>query len=439
MKNTTIKTLSIGLLGLVSISAFAQKTEKYFTDPVKLPSAINTGAHEESYPLLSADGKTLYFVRTYTKAEGEHPSGEQNIQVSNWENGNWSLASGDLPNLNNDHTNAVVGVSKDGQRLYVLNQYFKNVNKTAKGISFSKKEANGWAMPTTVNVPPVEFVGEHYGANISRDERVIIFSANIKDRGMGHEDLYISMVDEDGNWSAPKHLGYNINTPSPDFAPFLSHDKKKLYFSSFGHDSKGSSDIYVCERLDDTFLRWSAPKNLGAPVNTEYFDGYFTINEKDEALFSSNRDKGEYSDIYSTKIATRTIEEEPTPEEEAKLAIDELKKRMELKLVYFDVDKAVIRANDALILNAVYDLLKEYPMVGLKVMGHTDSDASEAYNMKLSERRANAAADYLVAKGIKRERLKVEFYGESKPVASNATKDGKLLNRRVDLDLYILE
>ena len=112
---------------------------------------------------------------------------------------------------------------------------------------------------------------------------------------------------------------------------------------------------------------------------------------------------------------------------------------MELKLVYFDVDKAVIRANDALILDAVYDLLKEYPVVGLKVMGHTDSDASEAYNMKLSERRANAAADYLVAKGINRERLKVEFYGESKPVANNATADGKLLNRRVNLDLYILE
>ena len=131
--------------------------------------------------------------------------------------------------------------------------------------------------------------------------------------------------------------------------------------------------------------------------------------------------------------------EEPTPEEEATLAIEELKKRMELKLVYFDVDKAVIRANDALILDAVYDLLKEYPVVGLKVMGHTDSDASEAYNMKLSERRANAAADYLVAKGINRERLKVEFYGESKPVANNATADGKLLNRRVNLDLYILE
>ena len=72
-------------------------------------------------------------------------------------------------------------------------------------------------------------------------------------------------------------------------------------------------------------------------------------------------------------------------------------------------------------------------------MGHTDSDASEAYNMKLSEKRANAAAAYLVEKGIKRERMKVEFYGESKPVANNSTKDGRLLNRRVNLDLYVIQ
>lgn len=439
MKNITIKSLSLGLVGLISMSAMGQKTEEVFTNPVKLPASINTGAHEESYPLLTSDGQSLYFVRTYTKNDGDYKAGDQNIMVSNMENGNWSLASDDLPTLNNQFTNAVVGISKDGNRLYLLNKYPKNPKQTAKGISESKKEGSSWATPTTVNVPQVDFVGDHYGANISSDERVIIFSANIKDRGMGHEDLYISMVDEDGNWSAPKHLGYNINTASPDFAPFLSPDKKKLYFSSFGHDSKGSSDIFVCERLDDTYLRWSAPKNLGAPINTEFFDGYISMNSKKEFFFSSNRDKGTYSDIYTSKLETKVIEEPVDPKKEAQTAIDDLKKQMELKLVYFDVDKAVIRANDALILNAVADLLKAHPSVGLKVMGHTDSDASEAYNMKLSEKRANAAAAYLVEKGIKRERMKVEFYGESKPVANNSTKDGRLLNRRVNLDLYVIQ
>ncbi|TXC76992.1 OmpA family protein [Luteibaculum oceani] len=438
MKNLKSSILGLGIVAMTIPNIQAQETKEVFTEPVKLSSAVNSKQHDESYPLLSPDGKTLYYVRTYTDNDGAYVKGDQNIMVSNWENNNWSLGSDDLPNLNNEFNNAVVGISKSGDHLFLLNQYPSNPKKTAKGISEASKDGKTWGTPFTINVPGVKFEGDHYGAYMHRDERVIIFTANIKDRGMGHEDLYVSLKDEDGNWSAPKHMGYNINTATPDFAPFLSHDKKYLYFSSFGHDGLGSSDIYVSERLDDTYLRWSKPKNLGAPVNTEHFDGYLTINEKKEILFSSNRDKGTYSDIYSSKIETVVVEPPVDPRKEAELAIIELKSKMDLKLIYFETDKAQIRENDAKILNAVKALMTKYDMVGVTVSGHTDARASEAYNMALSERRANAAMEYLVKNGISRDRIKVEFFGESRPVETNSTPEGRYLNRRVELKLFLM-
>lgn len=438
MKRNITNIFALALMVISTIGLNAQETVDVFTEAVKLPKSINTKQHEESYPLLSQDGKTLYFVRTYSDNEGDYLKGDQNIMVSYWENGNWSLATDDLPNLNNKFNNAVVGISKSGEHLFLLNKYPKNAKQTGKGISESQKNGKNWDTPVTINVPNAVFEGDHYGANMHRDERVIIFSANIANQGMGHEDLYVSLKDEDGNWSTPKHMGYNINTPTPDFAPFLSHDKKHLYFASFGHDGLGSSDIFVSERLDDTYLRWSKPKNLGAPVNSEHFDGYLTINEKREILFTSTRDQGTHADIYSTKIETKVVEPKIDPREEAELAIIELKSKMDLKLIYFQTDKHDIRPNDAVILDAVDELMTKYPMVGVVVSGHTDSRASEAYNMELSEKRSRAAAEYLVNKGIDRERIKVEFFGESRPVETNATPEGRYLNRRVALKLYLL-
>lgn len=437
MKYFNLLTISLGISGLISFSAVAQKTEVRFTEPVKLPASINSSEHEESYPLLSPDEKTFYFVRTFTSDEGTNKKGDQDIFVSKWENNNWSVATNELPTLNNKFTNAVVGVSKDGERIYVLNQYPFDATQTAKGISLSKKEADGiWAKPKTVVMPAIPFEGDHYGAFVSRDERVVIFSANLKGQGEGKEDLYVALQNADGRWKKVQHMGTTINTEEADFAPFMSHDNKRLYFSSYGHKGMGSSDIYVSERLDDSYTKWSEPKNLGKPINSKGFDGYFAINDKDEILFSSNRGKG-FSDIYSTKREVITIEEPKEEEPTAEDAIEELKKKLDLKLIYFETDKAKVKEQDAIVLNAVYDLMKQYDEVEVIIKGHTDNIASESYNMKLSERRANAAAEYLVKKGLNRERIKVEFYGESRPAESNETAKGRKMNRRVELALGI--
>ena len=106
---------------------------------------------------------------------------------------------------------------------------------------------------------------------------------------------------------------------------------------------------------------------------------------------------------------------------------------IELEGVYFDFDKATIKPEGKAVLNEAAALLKTHDRVVVEVAGHTDSVGTDSYNQGLSERRANAVKDYLTAQGIKASRLTARGYGESRPVASNDTDEGRAENRRVEL------
>lgn len=103
--------------------------------------------------------------------------------------------------------------------------------------------------------------------------------------------------------------------------------------------------------------------------------------------------------------------------------------------VLFEFDKYDIRPEFTDEIDAAADLLKANPDVTVRIDGHTDSIGTEEYNQALSERRANAVADYLAKAGIARDRMTVAGFGESQPIASNDTPEGRAQNRRVDIDL----
>jgi outer membrane protein OmpA-like peptidoglycan-associated protein len=110
-------------------------------------------------------------------------------------------------------------------------------------------------------------------------------------------------------------------------------------------------------------------------------------------------------------------------------------RRIVLRGVNFELDSATIRPDAQVILQAAAESLKEAPRATVAVTGHTDSTGSEAYNQALSERRARAVVDYLVSLGIPASRLAATGAGELKPVADNATADGRAQNRRVELNV----
>ena len=104
-----------------------------------------------------------------------------------------------------------------------------------------------------------------------------------------------------------------------------------------------------------------------------------------------------------------------------------------LRSVHFDFDKSNIRPDAVPVLDEAVRILKEQGSVNVVVEGHTDGIGTEAYNLKLSRRRADAVRKYLVSHGIADRRIKTEGYGKSRPVASNDTEDGRAQNRRVEL------
>jgi len=113
-----------------------------------------------------------------------------------------------------------------------------------------------------------------------------------------------------------------------------------------------------------------------------------------------------------------------------------VKKKIVLRAVHFDFDKSNIRRDAIPVLDEAVNVLKQEPAsVSVICAGYTDSIGSDRYNMKLSMRRADAVKKYLVSKGIPASRIKVEGFGESNPVASNATAEGRAQNRRTELKL----
>jgi outer membrane protein OmpA-like peptidoglycan-associated protein len=104
--------------------------------------------------------------------------------------------------------------------------------------------------------------------------------------------------------------------------------------------------------------------------------------------------------------------------------------------VTFAFDRSEIRPRFFGVLNAFAETLRNYPGSDVEVVGHTDSVGSETYNLALSERRGRTVAEYLVARGVEPARLTVEAMGESEPIASNATAEGRAANRRVELIIH---
>lgn len=101
----------------------------------------------------------------------------------------------------------------------------------------------------------------------------------------------------------------------------------------------------------------------------------------------------------------------------------------------FDFDKASLKEDTRVNLDKLADILQKYPDTNIIIAGHTDSTGDANYNMELSKKRANAVADYLASKNVSRSRMTVNWYGETRPIASNDTKEGRAQNRRVEISI----
>ncbi len=285
---------------LLSWGGLLYGQELVFSTPVPLSSAVNSD-DEELAPLLSPDGKTLYFIRAFHEGNTGGKFAGTDIWVSRKdEQGQWIPASRMDHAWNNKRSNAVIGINAEQNIVYLLNGY---TNKS--GIAFSKFFSGQWGQPEFISIPGInrdDFVGFYVNPQFD----VIFISMKGKDT-LGEEDLYISLKDSAGNWTEPRNLGPTINTSGFEIAPFLSEDKKRLYFSSNGHGGFGDADIFYSDRLFDSWETWSVPKNLGEPINSPFFDAYFMLRAK-EGFFVSNRSGKKNTDVF-TSVVSRELTE----------------------------------------------------------------------------------------------------------------------------------
>lgn len=290
--------------------------------------------YDELGPLISHDGSTLYFFR-----EGHPQSMSDKDDVwyaTRTEDGDWSKAINIGEPINNVSHNFLFSISADNNTMLIANQYDEYGNSDGPGISMSFRTRRGWTIPTDVEVKDYYNNNDYTMNCLSPDQNVLIMSLERED-SEGECDLYFSVKDKKGKFSAPKRMGDVLNSWGDESTPFLAADGVTLYFSSDGFPGYGSNDIFMSKRLDDTWENWSEPINLGAQINTPYWDAYYSVPASGEFayLVSYNESYGE-GDIFRIVMAEEAA---PDPVVLVKGTVLDSKTNepVEAEITYYDI------------------------------------------------------------------------------------------------------
>ncbi len=262
--------------------------------------------YSELNPLLSPDGKTLYFSRR------NHPEniGGVNDKEDIWyselgQDGKWTLAKNMGPQFNNNYPNFVSAVSAatpDGKSvLLVLGNRYEAKDKMLAGVSISNNIGGSWTPPQSLNIEDDYNFNEKANYFLTNTRKALLMSIERED-SHGGRDLYVSFAKNDTIWTKPLNLGGVVNTAGDDTAPFLASDDKTLYFSSNGFSGYGGSDVYLSKRLDDTWTNWSSPQNMGPDINSKLDDLFFNIPSTSEYAYYSRGVTEDNIDIFRVKM-----------------------------------------------------------------------------------------------------------------------------------------
>ena len=389
--------------------------------------------------------------------------------------------------------------TKDGKTMYFTRNNYndgkkrKSDDKVIMEKIYKAELVNGeWT-----NVKELPFSSDNYKTAhpaLSTDEKTLYFASDMPG-SFGNSDLYKVSIDSNGNFGLPENIGTTINTEGRETFPFIDADNN-LFFASDGHPGLGGLDIFEAKVNNNSFEK---PVNIGKPLNSQLDDFGYVTNKDGLGFFSSNRDGGiGFDDIYTFRICTHTLsglitdidtkeilpnskvilyddkmnkisetiasekglysfkidcnkkylvrvskEEYETIEksfepisinEESKLDFElkrkifpievgtDLAKVLNISIIYFDLDKWNIRKDAAEDLEKIIAVMNQYPSMTIDIRSHTDSRQSHKYNEQLSDRRAKSTLEFMVKNGINISRLTAKGYGETQLV-NNCSDD----------------
>lgn len=334
----------------------ARLKEKLLDNPLTFepkPVRSISGTEDEYLATISPDQETMYFTRRSKKVnrrDGPAATVRMVEEFSKAERtADGKFTSGEpLPSpFNESYNEGGPSVTADNTELYFT------VCEDLKGytncdIFYSERDAYGyWSTPRSV--------GDHINrrdswesqASVSANGDALYFTSNRKG-GEGELDIYRSLRQKDGSWSAPKNLGKTVNTKGNEKTPFIHSDSKTLYFTSDGLAGLGGFDIFYAKATGDS--TWQSPQNIGYPINTAEDDlGLFVSLDGRTAYFATNKlNTVNGWDIYSfelpemarpeevTLITGKLLDENEQPVTDATLEIKNLKTQ---KVTKINVDK----------------------------------------------------------------------------------------------------
>ncbi len=473
---------------------------------------VNT-RYPEYGPVISADEEVLIFTSKRPGSTGGQLDYETNsffedMYISTKNDGEWSDPVQLPSNINSASHDASIGLSPDGARLFVYRNN-DHASERSGDIYVSNLKGNDWSDPEKMP-EPVNSKGWEPSASTTPDEKVIYFSST-RENGFGGTDIYQVRQLPSGEWAEPVNLGDKINTEHDEDSPFIHPDGKTLYFSSAGHKTIGGFDIFETV-FDEDSGTWSEPRNIGYPINTADDDIYFVLSADGlRAYFSSVReDTYGDADVYIAHLpeksvpiiqfkghvfrkdterpvaATITITDNETkklvgitnsnsfngrfttilpPKTNYNITVDlpnflffsenidipdqveyyEVSREIYLeplstegsisamRNIFFLPGESEIRVESEVELNNIYKKLAADPDLEVEIAAHTDNMGDPMVNKLLSQARAQAVKDYLIAKGIDPNRVLAVGYGDEFPVADNKTEEGRKKNRRVEV------
>ncbi|OQY03398.1 MAG: hypothetical protein B6I20_05080 [Bacteroidetes bacterium 4572_117] len=268
-----------------------------------LGTKINS-KYSEIAPIISPDGNTLYVGRQHDPQNyGEKKEYDIWYATRNKDD-SWGKMKHMGKPINNAGDNLVIAVSPDGNTLWLEGLYSQNGGYVSdQGISVSNRTATGWSVPKKVVIEKFYNKNEYESYCPTIDRKVLIMSLE-RDDTYGQKDLYVSFRLPNGNYSQPFNMGTDINTFFNEGTPFIAPDNKTLYFYSYGHPGYGSADIFVTKRLDNSWRKWSKPKNLGPTINSSDWDTYYSIAAKgDFAYLVSTKGSFGNEDVQEIKMS----------------------------------------------------------------------------------------------------------------------------------------
>ncbi|MEJ2003511.1 MAG: OmpA family protein [Cyclobacteriaceae bacterium] len=464
----------------------ATKENGVWSPAMNIGNTVNTEYHDSNLA-LSADGEQLFIYKDENNGD---------IYVSNRdENGTWSYPEPLSENINSEgFKESSISISPDGTILFFASDRPGGFGGT--DIYYSVKDARGeWGRSKNLGAM-INTEYDDDGPFIDYDGKTLYFSSRGR-KGMGGYDIFRSEYDSANNdWKEPENLGFPINTPDDDIYFVSTKDGKRGYYASVREDGLGYTDIYMVTILSDeerdalarrnaeqdsideveadlevavnaeatveeemeemeeiipvtitvTILDengepvdaqlsiTSVPDNMVAGKSREGVGEYrFTVSQQTPKRYNLSVEKDGYlfEDINLGTLAASS--EASTLERTVRLRKLELGTSKILRNIYFEFDKATFRDESYSELNKLETMMAQNPGMVIEIAGHTDNIGTKAYNLDLSQRRANAVKDFLVNKGIDARRINAHGYGEERPLASNDDeREGREINRRVE-------